>query len=174
MTRHAPDSRYAWTRLVVALALTLANRASGRASASQGDEFIPEEARLTGCRGSYDSEIEFVVARAEDTSTVVDGLAAGRIPERVTHNDTKLNNVMIDDRTGALGASYFDKKHTPTMGGLMILTSLMVSMLLWMDLTSPLVIAMMNGWFDLGLELLHRGRTKRIGGGEHDFLTGCA
>jgi Ser/Thr protein kinase RdoA (MazF antagonist) len=25
---------------------------------------------------------------------------SGRIPERVTHNDTKLNNVMIDDRTG--------------------------------------------------------------------------
>jgi Phosphotransferase enzyme family len=45
-------------------------------------------------------EIDFVVARAKDTSAVVDGLAAGRIPERVTHNDTKLNNVMIDDRTG--------------------------------------------------------------------------
>ena len=30
------------------------------------------------------------------------GLAArGEIPERVTHNDTKLNNVMIDDATGA-------------------------------------------------------------------------
>jgi hypothetical protein len=45
-------------------------------------------------------EIDFVLARERDTSTVVDGLAAGRIPERVTHNDTKLNNVMIDDRTG--------------------------------------------------------------------------
>jgi hypothetical protein len=45
-------------------------------------------------------EIDFVVARAKDTAAVVDGLAAGRIPERVTHNDTKLNNVMIDDKTG--------------------------------------------------------------------------
>ncbi|MFO1492549.1 MAG: phosphotransferase [Kiritimatiellia bacterium] len=27
-------------------------------------------------------------------------MAAGRIPERVTHNDTKLNNVLIDDATG--------------------------------------------------------------------------
>ena len=45
-------------------------------------------------------EIAFVRARAKDAGEVVDGLAAGRIPERVTHNDTKLNNVMIDDRTG--------------------------------------------------------------------------
>ena len=46
------------------------------------------------------AEIAFVLAREKDTGVVVDGLAAGRIPERVTHNDTKLNNVMIDDRTG--------------------------------------------------------------------------
>jgi Ser/Thr protein kinase RdoA (MazF antagonist) len=45
-------------------------------------------------------EIDFVVARAKDTGMVVEGLAAGRIPERVTHNDTKLNNVMIDNRSG--------------------------------------------------------------------------
>ncbi len=35
--------------------------------------------------------------------------------------------------------SHFAKRGTPTMGGLMILISLLVSMLLWMDLTSPLV-----------------------------------
>jgi Ser/Thr protein kinase RdoA (MazF antagonist) len=45
-------------------------------------------------------EVDFVLAREKDTGVVVDGLAAGGIPERVTHNDTKLNNVMIDDRTG--------------------------------------------------------------------------
>lgn len=45
-------------------------------------------------------EIDFVLAREKDTGVVVDGMAAGEIPERVTHNDTKLNNVMIDDRTG--------------------------------------------------------------------------
>ncbi len=45
-------------------------------------------------------EIAFVLAREKDTGIVVDGLASGHIPERVTHNDTKLNNVMIDDRTG--------------------------------------------------------------------------
>jgi hypothetical protein len=45
-------------------------------------------------------EIAFVLAREMDTGVVVEGLAADRIPERVTHNDTKLNNVMIDDLTG--------------------------------------------------------------------------
>jgi aminoglycoside phosphotransferase (APT) family kinase protein len=45
-------------------------------------------------------EIDFVIAREKDTGLVVAGLATGRIPERVTHNDTKLNNVMIDSQTG--------------------------------------------------------------------------
>ena len=35
--------------------------------------------------------------------------------------------------------SHFAKKGTPTMGGLMILTSLLLSMLIWMDLTNPFV-----------------------------------
>ena len=37
--------------------------------------------------------------------------------------------------------SHFAKRGTPTMGGLMILTSLVISMLLWMDLTNPFVLA---------------------------------
>jgi phospho-N-acetylmuramoyl-pentapeptide-transferase len=35
--------------------------------------------------------------------------------------------------------SHLAKRGTPTMGGLMILAALMVSMLLWMDLSSPFV-----------------------------------
>ena len=35
--------------------------------------------------------------------------------------------------------SHFAKRGTPTMGGLMILVSLVVAMLLWMDLTNPFV-----------------------------------
>jgi phospho-N-acetylmuramoyl-pentapeptide-transferase len=35
--------------------------------------------------------------------------------------------------------THLAKRGTPTMGGLMILTSLVVSMLLWMDLTNPYV-----------------------------------
>lgn len=49
---------------------------------------------------SVKPEIDFVLDREADTSVVVDLLAQGRLPERVTHNDTKLNNVMIDDQTG--------------------------------------------------------------------------
>jgi aminoglycoside phosphotransferase (APT) family kinase protein len=41
-------------------------------------------------------EIAFALARRNITGTL---LAAG-LPERVTHNDTKLNNVMLDDATG--------------------------------------------------------------------------
>lgn len=45
-------------------------------------------------------EIEFALAR-ESLADVLLGLQdAGEIPERVTHNDTKLNNVMLDDETG--------------------------------------------------------------------------
>ncbi len=45
-------------------------------------------------------EIEFYLARKADASLVVDYLASGELPLRCTHNDTKLNNVMLDDVTG--------------------------------------------------------------------------
>ncbi len=44
-------------------------------------------------------EIEFARARAADCRRVTDLIAAGEIPERVTHNDTKLNNVLLDEKT---------------------------------------------------------------------------
>lgn len=46
------------------------------------------------------AEIDFILAREKDASVVVDLLAQGQIPERVTHNDTKLNNILIDDQSG--------------------------------------------------------------------------
>ena len=46
-------------------------------------------------------EIDFCLARKDMVSKVVEGLADGSIPSRVTHNDTKINNIMIDDATGA-------------------------------------------------------------------------
>ena len=49
---------------------------------------------------SVRAEIEFVERRAAMTSTLVDLLAQGHLPLRVTHNDTKFNNVLIDDVTG--------------------------------------------------------------------------
>ena len=45
-------------------------------------------------------EIEFVLRRGDLTSVLVDLQSAGRLQQRITHNDTKFNNVMIDDSTG--------------------------------------------------------------------------
>jgi Ser/Thr protein kinase RdoA (MazF antagonist) len=47
------------------------------------------------------NEITFAEKRARLTGSLVEELAAGDLPIRTTHNDTKLNNVMMDDRTGA-------------------------------------------------------------------------
>ena len=46
------------------------------------------------------TEIEFARRREEMVDVVIDLMASGEIPERVTHNDTKLNNVLIDHVTG--------------------------------------------------------------------------
>jgi Ser/Thr protein kinase RdoA (MazF antagonist) len=45
------------------------------------------------------AEINFIRARAAECTHITDLIAAGKIPERVTHNDTKLNNVLLDDVT---------------------------------------------------------------------------
>jgi len=45
-------------------------------------------------------EIDWYMAREAEGSKVVDMLENGELPLRVTHNDTKLNNVMLDDVTG--------------------------------------------------------------------------
>lgn len=45
-------------------------------------------------------EIEFALAHKDMVGRLVELQARGEIPERVTHNDTKFNNVMIDDETG--------------------------------------------------------------------------
>lgn len=49
-----------------------------------------------GRAASAKEETDFVLARKEGCSVIVDALADGSIPVRVTHNDTKLNNVLID------------------------------------------------------------------------------
>lgn len=45
-------------------------------------------------------EIAFIKERGQEMSVLTDLLAAGELPLRVTHNDTKLNNVMLDAKTG--------------------------------------------------------------------------
>ena len=44
-------------------------------------------------------EIDFYLAREDFAGLIVDKLADGTLPLRVTHNDTKLNNVMLDKTT---------------------------------------------------------------------------
>ena len=41
-------------------------------------------------------EFDFILNRESLTGILLDLIAAGKIPVRVTHNDTKINNVMID------------------------------------------------------------------------------
>lgn len=50
--------------------------------------------------GEVQKEIQFVLDREEDCHVICDMLKSGKIPLRVTHNDTKLNNIMIDRKTG--------------------------------------------------------------------------
>jgi Phosphotransferase enzyme family len=45
-------------------------------------------------------DIEFCMRREAMVDVLLDLQARGVLPERVTHNDTKLNNVMLDDATG--------------------------------------------------------------------------
>jgi Ser/Thr protein kinase RdoA (MazF antagonist) len=56
-------------------------------------------ADVAGRAADCQAEIDFARERAADCSRVTDLLASGAIPERVTHNDTKLNNVLLDDVT---------------------------------------------------------------------------
>lgn len=51
-------------------------------------------------RNFASAEIDFAMERKNLAGVLVQELEAGRLPERVTHNDTKINNVMLDDATG--------------------------------------------------------------------------
>lgn len=53
----------------------------------------------SGRAGSVKEEIAFFDARKDFYGIVTDGIGEGRIPLRVTHNDTKLSNVLIDSET---------------------------------------------------------------------------
>ncbi len=48
---------------------------------------------------SVQAEVDFIMARADRTSLIVDALASGELPLRVTHNDTKLSNILLDAET---------------------------------------------------------------------------
>jgi len=45
-------------------------------------------------------EIAFALKQEGLVDVILEAMQKGRIPERITHNDTKFNNVMLDTRTG--------------------------------------------------------------------------
>lgn len=64
------------------------------------NEFVPAvENNLSGRKDTCLDEIQFVMDRQADTSVLVDLIKQGELPIRVTHNDTKLNNVIFDEAT---------------------------------------------------------------------------
>lgn len=52
-----------------------------------------------GRLGGVTAEIEFCRQYEREVHALLDAMEAGEIPLRVTHNDTKLNNVLLDERT---------------------------------------------------------------------------
>lgn len=54
---------------------------------------------LSGRRDQVEAEIEFLRAREADTRVLLDLMDKGELPLRVTHNDTKLNNILFDNKT---------------------------------------------------------------------------
>lgn len=44
--------------------------------------------------------IDYILSQEQELSLIQIGKVSGKLPIRVTHNDTKINNVMIDEQTG--------------------------------------------------------------------------
>ena len=68
------------------------------------DRFAKFEAALAADKldraKDIQAEIKFVLDRKADCSVALQALRDGILPLRVTHNDTKLNNILIDRATG--------------------------------------------------------------------------
>lgn len=58
------------------------------------------EKDAAGRAASVRAEIEFALENAEFADTVIKEIERGRIPLRVTHNDTKINNILFDAESG--------------------------------------------------------------------------
>ena len=68
------------------------------------DRFAKFEAALAadkmGRAKEVEAEVKFAMDRKADCSVALQALRDGKLPLRVTHNDTKLNNILIDRTTG--------------------------------------------------------------------------
>ncbi len=52
-----------------------------------------------GRAASVQAEIDFALAHENITGIILDAMQAGSVPVRVTHNDTKMNNILFDSTT---------------------------------------------------------------------------
>ncbi|MBR2509916.1 MAG: aminoglycoside phosphotransferase family protein [Lentisphaeria bacterium] len=57
-------------------------------------------ADVTGRVKNVQKEIDFILSRKDDAGELIRLNQSGDIPERITHNDTKCNNILIDDLSG--------------------------------------------------------------------------
>jgi len=53
-----------------------------------------------GRAASVEAEIAFALEQSAIADVVVNGIESGEIPLRVTHNDTKINNILFDQESG--------------------------------------------------------------------------
>jgi aminoglycoside phosphotransferase (APT) family kinase protein len=58
------------------------------------------EENRAGRKDAVAADVAWVLERESIADVLLDLQAAGKLPERITHNDTKINNVMIDHQTG--------------------------------------------------------------------------
>ncbi len=107
--------------------------------------------------------ITFRTALAAGTALII-GFIIGPMLIR-KFKQLKFGHGYIDDRTGALGENYFDKKHTPTMGGLIIFFSVFASAVLWAFPNVWVIVALfvyaaltVPGFRDDYLKVVHKNR----------------
>ncbi len=60
---------------------------------------IALEANKSGRKDNIADEINFVLERKADSEVLVNLIDEGKLPIRVTHNDTKINNIMFDNQS---------------------------------------------------------------------------
>ncbi len=68
---------------------------------------IALENNKSGRKDNVKEEIDFVIQRKADSEKLVNLIAEGELPIRVTHNDTKINNIMFDNQSN-LGLCILD------------------------------------------------------------------
>jgi hypothetical protein len=58
------------------------------------------KADVRGRASGVKDDVDWFLAQEERTEAILRGLEDGSVPERITHNDTKANNILLDDVTG--------------------------------------------------------------------------